>query len=208
MIKFWSFESEYKKYKKNILKIIDKSLSSGLIFYGNNLINFERDFTRKYKTKFGISVGSGTDALMISLMAIGVKKGDEVITAANTAIPTIAAIINSGATPVLADINLKDYLIKEYEKEFSSLVNFLNVRSIPLVVLWIPTPKSKKINNFYEQFFKNISEKNNLDFITMKNFIDKPSWSIFMEPYNGHLTRYANHLISEELNKQYRDDHL
>jgi hypothetical protein len=97
--------------------------------------------------------------------------------------------------------NLKDYLIKEYEKEFSSLVNFLNVRSIPLVVLWIPTPKSKKINNFYEQFFKNISEKNNLDFITMKNFIDKPSWSIFMEPYNGHLTRYANHLISEELNK-------
>ncbi|MDA9171994.1 DegT/DnrJ/EryC1/StrS family aminotransferase [Candidatus Pelagibacter sp.] len=111
MIKFWSFESEYKKYRKNILKIIDKSLSSGLIFYGNNLINFERNFIRKYKTKFGISVGSGTDALMISLMAIGVKKGDEVITAANTAIPTIAAIINSGATPVLADINLKDYLI-------------------------------------------------------------------------------------------------
>jgi aminotransferase EvaB len=111
VIKFWSFESEYKKYKKNILKIIDKSLSSGLIFYGNNLINFERNFTRKYKTRFGISVGSGTDALMISLMAIGIKKGDEVITAANTAIPTIAAIINSGATPVLADINLKDYLI-------------------------------------------------------------------------------------------------
>jgi len=111
VIKFWSFESEYKKYRKNILKIIDKSLSSGLIFYGNNLINFERNFIRKYKTKFGISVGSGTDALMISLMAIGVKKGDEVITAANTAIPTIAAIINSGATPVLADINLKDYLI-------------------------------------------------------------------------------------------------
>ena len=111
MIKFWSFESEYKKYRKNILKIIDKSLSSGLIFYGNNLINFERNFIRKYKTKFGISVGSGTDALMISLMAIGVKKGDEVITAANTAIPTITAIINSGATPVLADINLKDYLI-------------------------------------------------------------------------------------------------
>jgi len=111
VIKFWSFESEYKKYRKNILKIIDKSLSSGLIFYGNNLINFERNFIRKYKTKFGISVGSGTDALMISLMAIGVKKGDEVITAANTAIPTITAIINSGATPVLADINLKDYLI-------------------------------------------------------------------------------------------------
>ena len=111
MINFWSFESEYKKYKKDILKIIDKSLSSGITFFGNNLNNFERNFIRKYKTKFGISVGSGTDALMISLMAIGVKKGDEVITAANTAIPTIAAIINSGATPVLADVNLNDYLI-------------------------------------------------------------------------------------------------
>ena len=111
MINFWSFESEYKKYKKDILKIIDKSLSSGITFFGNNLNNFERNFIRKYKTKFGISVGSGTDALMISLMAIGVKKGDEVITAANTAIPTIAAIINSGAKPVLADVNLNDYLI-------------------------------------------------------------------------------------------------
>ena len=80
-------------------------------FFGNNLNNFERNFIRKYKAKFGISVGSGTDALMISLMAIGVKRGDEVITAANTAIPTIAAIINSGAKPVLADVNLNDYLI-------------------------------------------------------------------------------------------------
>tara|TARA_B100001057_G_scaffold494595_1_gene591505 strand:+ start:2476 stop:3531 length:1056 start_codon:yes stop_codon:yes gene_type:complete len=96
---------------------------------------------------------------------------------------------------------LKFYLIKEYEKEFSNLVNFLNVRSIPLVILWIPTSKSKKINNFYENFFQDISEKNNLDFISMKKFINMPSWSIFMEPYNGHLTRYANHLISEELNK-------
>ena len=72
MINFWSFESEYKKYKKDILNIIDKSLSSGITFFGNNLNNFERNFIRKYKTKFGISVGSGTDALMISLMAIGV----------------------------------------------------------------------------------------------------------------------------------------
>ena len=135
MIKFWSFESEYKKYRKNILKIIDKSLSSGLIFYGNNLINFERNFIRKYKTKFGISVGSGTDALMISLMAIGVKKGDEVITAANTAIPTITAIINSGATPVLADINLKDYLI-----DINS-VKKLITKKLKLLSLFICTDK-------------------------------------------------------------------
>ena len=110
MINFWSFRSEYKKHRKNILRIIDKSLSSGVTFFGNNLRNFEKNFTRKYNSNFGIAVGSGTDAIMISLLSIGIKKGDEVITAANTAIPTISAIISSGGKPVLADIN-KDYLI-------------------------------------------------------------------------------------------------
>ena len=110
MINFWSFRPEYKKYRKNILRIIDKSLSSGVTFFGNNLRDFEKNFTRKHNSNFGIAVGSGTDAIMISLLSIGIKKGDEVITAANTAIPTISAIISSGAKPVLADIN-KDYLI-------------------------------------------------------------------------------------------------
>ena len=110
MINFWSFRPEYKKYRKNILSIVDKSLSSGVTFFGNNLKKFEKNFIRKYNSNFGIAVGSGTDAIMISLLSIGIKKGDEVITAANTAIPTISAIISSGAKPVLADIN-KDYLI-------------------------------------------------------------------------------------------------
>ena len=82
MINFWSFRPEYKKYRKNILRIIDKSLNSGVTFFGNNLRNFEKNFTRKYNSNFGIAVGSGTDAIMISLLSIGIKKGDEVITAA------------------------------------------------------------------------------------------------------------------------------
>ena len=95
----------------------------------------------------------------------------------------------------------KDYLIKEYEKEFDNLANFVKTKSIPMVILWIPTRKTKEINNFFEKFFKQISEKNNLEFISMMKLIDQPSWSIFLEPYNGHLTRYANHLISEDLFK-------
>ena len=111
MIKFWSYKKDYLQNKKKILNIIDRSISSGLTFFGKNLNNFEKNFTKKYKSNYGIAVGSGTDALLISLMSIGVKKGDEVITAANTAIPTISAIINSGAKPVLVDINKEDYLI-------------------------------------------------------------------------------------------------
>ena len=78
-------------------------MNSGQIFFGKELSNFEKNFTKKYKSKFGVAVGSGTDALFIALKALGVKKGDEVITAANTAIPTISAIRNTGATPKLVD---------------------------------------------------------------------------------------------------------
>ena len=110
MINFWSFEEEYRKYKPVFNKIFNNTLKKGLIFFGPNLNKFENKFTKKYKSKYGVAVKSGTDALTISLMALNLKKGDEVITASNTAIPTISAIVNSGAKPVLVDIK-KDYLI-------------------------------------------------------------------------------------------------
>ena len=114
MIKFWSYKKEYIKHKKQLLKNIDKTISKGNIFFGDELKKFEKNFIKKYKSKFGIAVGSGTDALLISLLALNIKKGDEIITSANTAIPTISAIINSGANPRLVDIG-DDYLI-DYKK--------------------------------------------------------------------------------------------
>lgn len=120
MIKFWSYKREYTKYSKQLTKNIKKSINSGTIFFGNELKNFEKNFIKKYNSKYGIAVGSGTDALLISLKAIGVDKGDEIITAANTAIPTISAIINAGGTPRLVDID-KNYLIdvNKIEKEIN-----------------------------------------------------------------------------------------
>ena len=100
---------EYSKLKGKLLKKIDKTLSKGVIFLVTNWINLKK-FKSKYKSKFGCAVGSGTEALLIALKSINIKKGDEVITASNTAIPTISAIINSGAVPKLVDIG-DDYLI-------------------------------------------------------------------------------------------------
>jgi len=121
MIKFWSYQDEYRKYKKNILKRLDSSLKKGSIFFGEELIKFEKNFIKKYNSKYGITVGSGTDAIFLSLKSLGIGSGDEVITAANTAIPTISAIINSGAKPVLVDCG-DDYLIdtNKIEKEINS----------------------------------------------------------------------------------------
>ena len=110
MIDFWSYKNELKIYKNIYFELYKKTLNSGQIFFGNNLEKFEKNFIKKNNAKFGIAVGSGTDALLISLMSLDIKKGDEVITAANTAIPTISAIVNSGAIPKLVDVN-QDSLI-------------------------------------------------------------------------------------------------
>ncbi len=121
MIKFWSYKKEYKKYNKSILNIINKTISSGNIFFGDQLKTFEKNFVKKYKAKYGVAVGSGTDALLLALKTLNLKTGDEVITAANTAIPTISAIINAGGKPRLVDIG-EDYLIdtKKIQKEINS----------------------------------------------------------------------------------------
>jgi dTDP-3-amino-2,3,6-trideoxy-4-keto-D-glucose/dTDP-3-amino-3,4,6-trideoxy-alpha-D-glucose/dTDP-2,6-dideoxy-D-kanosamine transaminase len=127
MIKFWSYNRELKKYKNKIYSKIKKSLNSGKIFFGNELLEFEKKFIKKNKSKYGVAVGSGTDALFIALKSLGIKDGDEVITAANTAIPTISAIRSTGAIPRLVDIS-DDYLIdtskivKEITKKTKAII--------------------------------------------------------------------------------------
>ena len=67
MIRFWSYKRELARYKKKIYSKINKSLNSGQIFFGKELSEFEKKFIKKYKSKYGIAVGSGTDALFIGL---------------------------------------------------------------------------------------------------------------------------------------------
>ena len=120
MINYWSYKKEYKKNNKKYLKNINKVLQKGNIFFGDQLKKFEKTFIKKYKSKYGIAVGSGTDALLISLISLKLKKNTEVIVPANTAIPTISAIINAGYKPKLVDIG-NDYLIdtKKLETEIN-----------------------------------------------------------------------------------------
>ena len=110
MIKAWSYIEEYKRLRKKILKSIDRTLKSGQIFFGKELQKFEKRFIKENNLKYGVAVGSGTDALYIALLGLGIKPGDEIITVSNTAIPTISAIGSSGAKARFVDIG-PDYLI-------------------------------------------------------------------------------------------------
>ena len=110
MIKSWDYKKEYNHFKKDILRSIDKVLKSGNLFFGGELDKFEKKFLKINKSKYGVAVGSGTDAIYLSLMALNIGKNDEVITVANTAIPTVSAIRNTGASVKFVDVG-KDYLI-------------------------------------------------------------------------------------------------
>ena len=78
-------------------------VSSGDFTLGDELKKFEKNFSRLIGTKYAIGVNSGTDAIKLSLKALGVGSGDEVITAANTFVATVGAITEIGAKPVFVD---------------------------------------------------------------------------------------------------------
>lgn len=80
-------------------------VESGHYILGEQVVAFEREFAQYIGTHHAVGAASGTDALQLALMGIGVKPGDEVITAANTCVPTVSAILSAGATPRLADVD-------------------------------------------------------------------------------------------------------
>jgi dTDP-4-amino-4,6-dideoxygalactose transaminase len=110
-INFVDLGKPYKKHKKEIDKAIQKVLDNHNFVLGEELFLFEKEFAEYCGAKYCVGVASGTDALMLSLKALGVGPGDEVITVANSFIATAASISLVGAKPVLTDIDKNTYNI-------------------------------------------------------------------------------------------------
>lgn len=110
-IKVWDYIVEYNKEKEEILSAIEEVLASGWLILGQKVKDFEEDYAAYCGVKYGIGVGNGTDAIFLSLKALGIGSGDEVITVSNTAIPTVSAIVSTGAKPVFVDIYEDTYLM-------------------------------------------------------------------------------------------------
>ena len=150
----WSYLEDYSKNRKKILDLIDKVFQSGNLILSKEVANFEKNFSKFTSNTYGIGVNSGTDALQISLMSIGIKKGDEVITVSNTAVPTVSAIVACNAKPVFVDINKHDFLMNP-----SLIEEKINKRTKAI----IPVNLYGQSANFEE--IKIISKKNNLKII-------------------------------------------
>ncbi|HTI14263.1 MAG TPA: DegT/DnrJ/EryC1/StrS family aminotransferase [Dictyobacter sp.] len=103
--------AQYLSLKPEIFSAFEEVLDDMQLFLGPRQKMFEQEFAAYCGCRFGISVSSGTDALIIALRACGIGPGDEVITVANTFIATVEAIDAVGAVPVFVDIEPDTYLM-------------------------------------------------------------------------------------------------
>jgi dTDP-4-amino-4,6-dideoxygalactose transaminase len=100
----------YRKLKKELDAAYFEVMSSGDLIDRKHLKSFETNLARFVGTKFAVGLNSGYDALHVSLRALGIKEGDEVIVPAHTFVATCSAVVNVGAKPVLIDV-AKDFNI-------------------------------------------------------------------------------------------------
>ena len=96
---------QFGEEKKTLLKEIERVLYSGKYILSDEVEKFENAICNYQKSRFCLSVNSGTDAIILSLLSLKISSGDEVITQANSYIASAAAIHSVGAKPVFCDVN-------------------------------------------------------------------------------------------------------
>ncbi len=104
-------KAQYETIKDEVREAIDRVLASQRFILGPEVEAFEEEIAAYSQTKYGIGVSSGTDALLVSLMATGVGPGDEVITTPYTFFATAGSIARLHAKPVFVDIDPLTYNI-------------------------------------------------------------------------------------------------
>ncbi|MFH1578396.1 MAG: DegT/DnrJ/EryC1/StrS family aminotransferase [Candidatus Omnitrophota bacterium] len=110
-IPFVDLGLQYKQVKPQFLRHVDKLCKKGNFILGSEVSEFEREFADYCATKYAVGLNSGTDALFLSLLSLGIGKGDEVIIPAFTFIASALAVSYTQAKPVLVDIDPKTYNI-------------------------------------------------------------------------------------------------
>src|SRR5260370_14044327 len=101
--------AQFRSLRGEVMEAIEQVLASSELFLGPNTSAFEQEFAAYCGTQFAIGVANGTDALHLALRAAGIGSGDEVLTVSHTFLPTIEAITQVGARPVLVDVDSTPY---------------------------------------------------------------------------------------------------
>ena len=116
-IPYVNLSASWKEEKKKLIPIINNVFSKGDFVGGDEIEKFEKNVARLCRTKYAVAFNSGTDALTIGLILLGVKKNDEVITPPNSFISSTTSIWHIGAKPIFVDVlddqNINPNLIKK-----------------------------------------------------------------------------------------------
>jgi dTDP-4-amino-4,6-dideoxygalactose transaminase len=104
-------KQQYATIRDEVLRVTQEVYESQYFILGPKVSDFERDFAAYCQSAHCVAVSSGTDALLIALMVLGVGAGDEVIVPAYSFFATAGVVDRLGATPVFVDIDLDDYNI-------------------------------------------------------------------------------------------------
>lgn len=116
-ISFLELARQHESVKHEVEAAIGRVFSRAWFVLGEELEAFEQEFAGYLGAQHGVGVGSGTEALHLALLAGGVEPGDEVITVANTAVPTISAISFANAVPKFVDIDPRTFTMNVHNVE-------------------------------------------------------------------------------------------
>jgi dTDP-4-amino-4,6-dideoxygalactose transaminase len=103
-VPFVVYSQQYENLKKQIDKALKRVLAGGDLILRKDVEDFEKNLAGFVGTKYAVGLNSGTDAIFLSLKAAGIGPGDEVITVSHTFVASIAAIVQTGAKPILVDV--------------------------------------------------------------------------------------------------------
>ncbi|UCD84901.1 MAG: DegT/DnrJ/EryC1/StrS family aminotransferase [Deltaproteobacteria bacterium] len=124
-VELLDLKAQYQEIEKEVKTAIDQVLAHQHFILGPEVKELEEEIARYCEVSYAIGVASGSDALLLSLMAIGVGEGDVVLTTPYTFFATAGSISRLGARPVFIDIDPKTYnidpvMIKKYLKRYST----------------------------------------------------------------------------------------
>ncbi|MDD5127888.1 MAG: DegT/DnrJ/EryC1/StrS family aminotransferase [Dehalococcoidales bacterium] len=108
-VPFVDYPCQYRNLKQELDAAFTGIMSGGNFILREHVRRFEDNVASFLGVKHAVGLNSGTDALLLSLLALGIGRGDEVITVAHTFLATVGAIVNCGATPVLIDVSAADH---------------------------------------------------------------------------------------------------
>ncbi|MFO7303355.1 MAG: DegT/DnrJ/EryC1/StrS family aminotransferase [Acidobacteriota bacterium] len=111
VIPYLDLAAQYRGIKSEIRAAMDRVLDTNAYILGPEVKAFEEAFAAAHDVRHAVAVNSGTSALHLALLALGVGPGDEVITTPFTFIATVAAIGYTGATPVFVDIDPESFTL-------------------------------------------------------------------------------------------------